>query len=299
MEHQFQYAAFLHRLFCYQVIELIYAGPISDSDKEKARLEAARHWTVSSICSSAPMKAPLVHATLACVICNAMSSRHALTESIAFWGVYARRLRAGKPHLTAEMPASNHLTMKVSEARVKLIISRLQMQAIAMHLRLPPHNLALDQETLKLDAQMQQEPGKFRLLQFGHALEHLVVMDAPAEEDADQSEAPPARRTGSLSRFFDRREEEVASHKGRLPAAKEREASEKAKLVSLPQSQPLRVSSKCPRHGNGEEMRPGKVMAACINELSWPRDLLLSSLRFLPRKYARPFPVASLCRCVP
>ena len=46
-------------------------------------------------------------------------------------------------------------------------------------------------------------------------------------------------------------------------------------------------------------MRPGKVMAAYINELSWPRDLLLSSLRFLPRKYARPFPVASLCRCVP
>ena len=81
---------------------------------------------------------------------------------------------------------------------------------------------------------MNKEPGRFRLLANKLGAERLIALDLPVEEDAAHDEALPACSAGIRSRFFERREADVASNKGRLPAAKEREANEKAKLVSIP-----------------------------------------------------------------
>ena len=48
----------------------------------------------------------------------------------------------------------------------------------------------------------------------------------------------------------------------------------------------------------GEEMEPDKVVPAFIYKLSWPRDLLVGSQRILSCKYARQFPITSLCRSI-
>lgn len=89
-------------------------------------------------------------------------------------------------------------------------------------------------EAALLEIQVLREPGKFRLLQNKLAGERLLVTDLPVEEDATLEEALPVRSAGIRSRFFERREADVASNKGRLPAAKERETNEKARLVSIP-----------------------------------------------------------------
>ncbi len=100
-----------------------------------------------------------------------------------------------------------------------------------------------------LKAQMQKEPGKFRMLRMGG--DRLLVPDVPEEEEEEelqessaQSEALPAR-SGIRSHFFLRQEVDVASIKGRLPAAKEREAHEKAKLVSIPHTPPNAAQDRC------------------------------------------------------
>ena len=110
---------------------------------------------------------------------------------------------------------------------------RLQLHTMAHQHRATHTNPDPDPEDLRLQAQIQNEPGRFRLLLNHFASEALLVLDEPLEEDSAQSGAVPARSIGSPSRFFERHEEELASHKGRLPAAKEREANEKAKLVSI------------------------------------------------------------------
>ena len=111
----------------------------------------------------------------------------------------------------------------------------LQVQVLKAenHLRAAHHNALPDSAAQMLQGQMSREPGKFRLMLHRHALESLILMDQPANEDIEPHEALPARRVSSFSRFFERREEEVILNKGRLHAAKEREADEKAKLVSI------------------------------------------------------------------
>lgn len=112
-------------------------------------------------------------------------------------------------------------------------ICQLQIRNAEVHL-MADHNALPDPAAEMLQGQMQHEPGKFRLLLHGPALESLVVIDQPVEENFDPHEALPARRISRPGQFFERREEKVTSNKGRLHLAKEREANEKAKLVSIP-----------------------------------------------------------------
>ena len=87
------------------------------------------------------------------------------------------------------------------------------------------------QDCVNAKFQIQAEPGRFRLLLNELAREALVVLDEPVEEGVAQSRPLPARSSGSSGPFFERHQEEAASNKGRLPAAKKREAN--AKMVSL------------------------------------------------------------------
>ena len=77
MTLEFQYAAFLFRLFVLQVVDHLYA-PLSDTVKEEQKRYAQMMWQVAplSISSLVPMKEPFVYSALsACVPCHATSCR--------------------------------------------------------------------------------------------------------------------------------------------------------------------------------------------------------------------------------
>ncbi len=132
------------------------------------------------------------------------------------------------------MPDNKHHTHRKPLRTGKLMIACLHMQIAVAHHRATQTNP--DPEAIMLQAQIQDQPGKFRLLLENLAQEFLIARDEPVDDDVAHNGALPARSMGSPSRFFERHEEEVASHKGRLPAAKEREANDKSKLVSISQT---------------------------------------------------------------
>lgn len=109
------------------------------------------------------------------------------------------------------------------------LVACVQLQRTQVIGRIRREDSEPDAGAAAIKAQFMLRPGKFRIMLDKLACQ-LLVIDEPVEEGVPVR--PPPSFTPRPSAFFDRKVGKVVSEKGRLAPAKEREANEKAKLVS-------------------------------------------------------------------